>query len=111
MHVSCLDSAIIAPDGRDAMQQHAAQLAAEKIPFIFDPGQGLPMFDGAELTQFIDQATWMALNDYEARMLCERTGRSLEQLSDSHLRGVRTKLKTRNRAQSVAEGFRLGIIV
>jgi adenosine kinase len=46
------------------------------------------MFDGAELTQFIDQATWMALNDYEARMLCERTGRSLETLSDSHLRGV-----------------------
>jgi len=80
--------AIIAPDGRDAMQQHAAQLAAAKIPFIFDPGQGLPMFDGTELTQFIDQATWMALNDYEARMLCERTGRSLEQLSDAHLRGV-----------------------
>jgi hypothetical protein len=70
------------------MQQHAAQLAAAKIPFIFDPGQGLPMFDGTELTQFIDQATWMALNDYEARMLCERTGRSLEQLSDAHLRGV-----------------------
>ena len=80
--------AIIAPDGRDAMQQHAAQLHAAGIPFIFDPGQGLPMFDGAELTRFIDQATWMALNDYEARMLCERTGRSLEALSDSHLRGV-----------------------
>jgi adenosine kinase len=80
--------AIIAPDGRDAMQQHAAQLHAAGIPFIFDPGQGLPMFDGPELTRFIDQATWMALNDYEARMLCERTGRSLESLSDSHLRGV-----------------------
>jgi len=79
---------IIAPDGREAMQQHAAQMAAAGIPFIFDPGQGLPMFDGAELTRFIDQASWVALNDYEARMLCERTGRSLESLSRSHLRGV-----------------------
>ena len=80
--------AIIAPDGRDAMQQHAAQLAAAGIPFIFDPGQGLPMFDGAELIRFVEQANWVALNDYEARMLCERTGRSLETLSSSHLRGV-----------------------
>jgi adenosine kinase len=80
--------AIIAPDGRDAMQQHAAQLAAADIPFIFDPGQGLPMFDGAELIRFVEQANWVALNDYEARMLCERTGRSLETLSRSHLRGV-----------------------
>ena len=80
--------AIIAPDGRDAMQQHAAQLAAAGIPFIFDPGQGLPMFEGAELIRFVEQANWVALNDYEARMLCERTGRSLETLSSSHLRGV-----------------------
>jgi len=80
--------AIVAPDGRDAMLQHAAQLAAARIPFIFDPGQGLPMFDGAELGRFVEQATWVALNDYEARMLCERTGRSLAELSRSHLRGV-----------------------
>ncbi|HEX7438711.1 MAG TPA: carbohydrate kinase family protein [Caldimonas sp.] len=80
--------AIIAPDGRDAMLQHAAQLAEAGIPFVFDPGQGLPMFDGAELSRFVEQATWVALNDYEARMLCERTGRSLEALSRSHLRGV-----------------------
>lgn len=80
--------AIVAPDGRDAMLQHAAQLAAANIPFIFDPGQGLPMFDGAELRQFVEQATWVALNDYEARMLCDRTGLSLEALSRSHLRGV-----------------------
>ncbi|MES2888643.1 MAG: carbohydrate kinase family protein [Pseudomonadota bacterium] len=80
--------AIVAPDGREAMLQHAAQLAAAKIPFIFDPGQGLPMFDGAELRQFVEQATWVALNDYEARMLCDRTGLSLEALSRSHLRGV-----------------------
>ena len=80
--------AIIAPDGRDAMLQHAAQLAAARIPFVFDPGQGLPMFDGAELRQFIAQASWVTVNDYEARMLCERSGESLESLSRSHLRGV-----------------------
>jgi adenosine kinase len=80
--------AIVAPDGRDAMLQHAAQLAAAKIPFIFDPGQGLPMFDGAELKHFIAQATWVAVNDYEARMLCDRTGDTLESLSRSHLKGV-----------------------
>ena len=74
--------------GRDAMLQHAEQLAAARIPFIFDPGQGLPMFDGAELQRFVDQATWVAVNDYEGRMLCDRIGRSLEELSRSHLRGV-----------------------
>jgi len=80
--------AIVAPDGRDAMLQHAAQLAQAKIPFIFDPGQGLPMFDGAELRGFVEQATWVAVNDYEARMLCERTGQTLESLSKSHLHGI-----------------------
>jgi len=79
---------IVAPDGRDAMIQHAQQLADAKIPFIFDPGQGLPMFDGAELRRFVEQASWVALNDYEARMLCERTGETLESLSRSHLKGV-----------------------
>jgi adenosine kinase len=80
--------AIVAPDGRDAMLQHAAQMKQANVPFIFDPGQGLPMFDGAELKQFIDQATWVAVNDYEAQMLCDRTGQTLESLSGSHLRGV-----------------------
>jgi adenosine kinase len=80
--------AIVAPDGRDAMLQHAEQLAAAKIPFVFDPGQGLPMFDGADLSRFVEQATWVAVNDYEGRMLCERTGLSLEALSRSHLKGV-----------------------
>jgi adenosine kinase len=80
--------AIIAPDGREAMLQHAAQLEQAKIPFIFDPGQGLPMFDGAELTRFIARASWIAVNDYEAQMLCDRTGETLESLSRSHLRGV-----------------------
>ena len=80
--------AIIAPDGRDAMIEHAAQLAQAKIPFIFDPGQGLPMFNGTELAHFVAQASWVTVNDYEAQMLCERTGQSLESLSRSHLRGV-----------------------
>jgi adenosine kinase len=79
---------IIAPDGRDAMLQHAEQLAQRKIPFVFDPGQGLPMFDGAELRRFVDQASWVAVNDYEGRMLCERMGTTLAELSRSHLRGI-----------------------
>ncbi|MGA0610409.1 carbohydrate kinase family protein [Caldimonas sp. KR1-144] len=81
--------AIVAPDGRDAMVQHAQQLADAGIPFMFDPGQGLPMFDGAELRRFVDQATWVAVNDYEGRMLCDRTGLSLAELSSlPNLRGV-----------------------
>jgi adenosine kinase len=80
--------AIIGPDGRDAMLRRASDLAAAGIPFVFDPGQGLPMFDGEALKAFIAQATWVAVNDYEARMLCERTGQSLEELSRSHLKGV-----------------------
>jgi adenosine kinase len=66
--------AIISPDGRDAMVQHAEQLKAADIPFVFDPGQGLPMFDGPELMRFIDQATWVTVNDYEGKMLSDRTG-------------------------------------
>ena len=66
--------AIISPDGRDAMLQHAEQLKAADIPFVFDPGQGLPMFDGADLARFIDQATWVTVNDYEGKMLSDRTG-------------------------------------
>jgi len=80
--------AIIAPDGRSAMLDHARQLADAGVPFIFDPGQGLPMFDGAELRAFVDRAAWVAVNDYEAQMLAERTGRSIEAMSRSHLRGV-----------------------
>jgi adenosine kinase len=65
---------IISPDGRDAMLQHAGQFARAGIPFVFDPGQGLPMFDGNELAGFIEQAAWVTVNDYEGKMLCERTG-------------------------------------
>ena len=83
-----IDLAIVAPDGREAMLRHAAQLAAAGIAFVFDPGQGLPMFDGAELRRFLEQASWVAVNDYEGRMLSERTGLSLEAMSRSPLRGV-----------------------
>ena len=72
---------IIAPDGRQGMIEHAAQFAAAGIPFIFDPGQGLPMFGGDELQAFIEQATWVALNDYEAQMMEQKTGRSLAELA------------------------------
>jgi adenosine kinase len=85
---SDLALAIIAPDGREAMLRHAEQLAAADVPFIFDPGQGLPMFDGADLRCFVEQATWVAVNDYEAQMLGERTGLDPEAMSRSHLRGV-----------------------
>ncbi len=73
--------AIISPDGRDAMIQHAEQLKAADIPFVFDPGQGLPMFDGADLNRFIDQATWVTVNDYEGKMLSDRTGLSHAEMS------------------------------
>ena len=73
--------AIISPDGRDAMVQHAEQLQAADIPFVFDPGQGLPMFDGDDLVRFIDQATWVTVNDYEGKMLCDRTGLSQADIS------------------------------
>ena len=73
---------IISPDGSEGMVQHAAQFAEAGIPFIFDPGQGLPMFDGADLMRFIDQATYVTVNDYEAELLKERTGKSLEELAE-----------------------------
>jgi adenosine kinase len=72
---------IISPDGRDAMLEHAAQFVAAGIPFVFDPGQGLPMFNGEELSRFIEQATWVTVNDYEGKMLCDRTGMSLADIS------------------------------
>src|SRR5439155_2070664 len=69
--------AIVAPDGREGMLQHARELAGLGIPFMFDPGQGLPMFSGEELLAFVEQASYVAVNDYEGRMLEERTGRKL----------------------------------
>jgi adenosine kinase len=72
---------IVSPDGRQGMIEHARQFAEAGIPFIFDPGQGLPMFNGEELLAFIAQADYLTCNDYEAKLLQERTGQSLEQLA------------------------------
>ena len=86
-HVNVIDGSegaaigIVSPDGRDAMIQHAAQFKAAGIPFVFDPGQGLPMFNGEELLAFVEQATWITVNDYEGKMLCDRTGLDLAALS------------------------------
>jgi len=74
--------AIIAPDGRDAMIEHAQQLHDLKIPFVFDPGQGLPMFNAQELKRFIEQASWATLNDYEAKLLEDKLGESLASISN-----------------------------
>ena len=73
--------AIVAPDGRDGMLKHARDLAAKGVPFIFDPGQQLPMFSGDELLEFLDLATYACLNDYETKLLSDRTGKSLEDLA------------------------------
>ena len=73
--------AIVAPDGRDGMLEHARDLAAAKISFVFDPGQGMPMFSGDELMQFMTLAEYACFNDYEAKLLCDRTGHSLQQLA------------------------------
>ncbi|MEJ2178280.1 MAG: carbohydrate kinase family protein [Gammaproteobacteria bacterium] len=72
---------IVAPDGRDAMIQHSEQFEQAKIPFVFDPGQGLPMFDGEELMQFVEQATYLCVNDYESQMLMEKTNQSLPDIA------------------------------
>ena len=78
---------IVAPDGRDAMLEHAEQFKAAGIPFVFDPGQGLPMFDGKELAHFVDLASWVVVNDYEGKMLSQRTGWSLAEISQ-RVRGL-----------------------
>ena len=72
---------IVAPDGREGMLQHAREFHEAGIPFVFDPGQGLPMYDGEELMNFIRHADYVAANDYEAKLLQERTGKSIEELS------------------------------
>lgn len=74
--------AIISPDGRDGMIQHAQQLVDANIPFLFDPGQGLPMFDGDDLRNFTKQATYITLNDYEAQLFQDRTGLSPDEIAE-----------------------------
>ncbi len=72
---------IVAPDGREGMLKHARDFAAAGVPFIFDPGQGLPMFSGDDLNEFVSLADYACFNDYEAKLLCDRTGQSLDLLA------------------------------
>ncbi len=98
---------IVSPDGRDGMLTHARQFHEAGIPFIFDPGQGLPMFSGAELLDFLRLADWCTVNDYEAKLLCERTGRDLADLA----REVKALIVTLggNGSEIYADGQRLSI--
>lgn len=73
---------IVSPDGKEGMLLHADEFSELNIPFIFDPGQGIPMFDGAQLLKFIDKATWVVVNDYESELMQQRTGLSLEKLAE-----------------------------
>jgi adenosine kinase len=98
---------IVSPDGREGMLAHAEQFAAAGIPFVFDPGQGLPMFGGDELLHCMKLARYCTVNDYEAQLLCEKTGRSLAQLADA----VEALVVTRGAEGShiYADGRRLDI--
>jgi len=86
-HLNSVDMAkdvtlgIVSPDGREGMIQHALEFSHLGIPFIFDPGQGMPMFSGAELLRFVEQASYVTVNDYEARMLQDKTGKTLRELA------------------------------
>ena len=88
---------VIAPDGRRGMIEHAAEFAAARIPFIFDPGQGLPMFEAADLTTFISQAGWVAVNDYEWQMMQQKTGWTVAEVIER----VRALIVTRGSQGSV----------
>ena len=98
---------IVAPDGRDGMLGHAQQFAQAGVPFVFDPGQGLPMFSGQELEACLEMATYCTLNDYEAQMMCEKTGRRIEDLAGD----VEALIVTRGGegSQIFAEGQRFDI--
>ena len=98
---------IIAPDGREGMFQHAREFHAAGIPFLFDPGQGLPMFNGGELLHFTDMATYMAFNDYEAQLLQDKTGLTLDALAQR----VKALVVTRGAQGSTiyADGQRIDI--
>jgi adenosine kinase len=98
---------IVGPDSRQAMLEHAQQFAELGLPFMFDLGQGLPLFNGEELRSFIDRATWVAFNDYEASVAVERTGWSLEDIA----KRVKALIVTRGAEGSwiFADGKRLEV--
>lgn len=79
LEISNLKIGMISPDGRDGMLIHAKEFSQMGVPFFFDPGQGTPLFSGEELIDFIDKATWMTVNDYEWKLIQERTGLSVEE--------------------------------
>ena len=79
--VDQVELGIVAPDGRAGMRAHVEQFAAAGIPFVFDPGQGLPLFSGEELIEMIEAATFLAVNDYEAKLLCDRTGLAMQEIA------------------------------
>jgi adenosine kinase len=79
--VAGVELGIVAPDGKDGMRFHVEQFASMRIPFVFDPGQGLPLFSGDELVEMIDAATYLAVNDYEAKLVSERTGMSEDEIA------------------------------
>jgi adenosine kinase len=81
-HAANVSIGIVSPDGREGMMQHAQQFADANIPFVFDPGQGMPMFSGNELLDFIEQATYVTVNDYEAKMLQDKTGKTLAEIAE-----------------------------
>jgi len=85
---------IVAPDGREGMLQHAREFSEANIPFIFDPGQGMPLFNGEDLLSFLKLATWVTLNDYEAELLQERTQLKLTQLAN-HVQAIIVTLGAR----------------
>jgi adenosine kinase len=80
-HAAGIDIGIVAPDGRQGMIEHAEQFAELGIPFIFDPGQGLPMFEAVDLNRFIEQADWVTVNDYEWQLLQQKTGLTVRDLT------------------------------
>jgi adenosine kinase len=106
-HATDATLGIVAPDGREGMLQHARDFAERGIPFIFDPGQGLPMFSGDDLMDFMRLADYACFNDYEAKLLSDRTGRSIEQLAGE----VKALIVTRGGegSQIHAEGQRYDI--
>ena len=86
-----IDLAIIAPDGREAMIQHAQECFSKQIPFIFDPGQGLPMFDKNELLTFVEQASYIAVNDYEAKLLQDKISMTANEIASKVIALIITK--------------------
>ena len=108
---------IVSPDGRDGMVAHAREFHAAGIPFIFDPGQGLPMFDAADLMSFLKLANYCTVNDYEARLIVDRTGKNLERLAEKELTMFRRLILSallivgHIGAGRIAEQGRVGLIV